>query len=236
MVPGGSKGAGWAVIVEIIDLIDTSKENEAYEDQSMARGSAFGGLLKNKPLVGGGYNSLLGGFLQDCKIHCHPDNPSIKMLDRRFQSSCVVINQTKLYVTGGCIGIGKKSTEILSLDQFPVKGPELPFSMSSHSMVQIDSKTIYLIGGWQDRVISNKTWIINPINNLDMSSGPNLNEAREWHSCNKMKINGKIILVVAGGKNKCKYTQRNRTMNSVELLDTTSANQGWIKGMNSFHV
>ena len=230
MVPGGSKGAGWAVIVEIIDLIDTSKENEAYEDQSMARGSAFGGLLQNKLIVGGGYNPTLRN-LQDYKIHCHPDNSLIKTLDRRFQSSCVVINQTKLYVTGGS---GKKSTEILSLDQFPVKGPELPFSMSSHSMVQIDSKTIYLIGGWQDRVISNKTWIINPINNLDMSSGPNLNEARVWHSCNKMKINGKIILVVAGGKNKCKYTQRNRTMNSVELLDTTSTNQGWIKGMNSY--
>ena len=229
MVPGGSKGAGWAVIVdkvEIIDLIDTSKENEVYEDQSMARGSAFGGLLQNKLLVGGGYNPMLRN-LQDCKILCHSDNSLIKTLDRRLQSSCVVINQTKLYVTGG---IGKKSTEILSLDQFPVKGPELPFSMSSHSMVQIDSKTIYLIGGWQDRVISNKTWTINPINNLDMSSGPNLNEARVWHSCNKMKINGKIILVVAGGRND------NRTMNSVELLDTTSDNQKWTKGINSYSL
>ena len=227
MVAGGSKGAGWAIIVdkvEIIDLIDTSKENEVYEDQSMARGSAFGGLLQNKLIVGGGYNPTLRN-LQDYKIHCHPDNSLIKTLDKRFRSSCVVINQTKLYVTGGS---GKKSTEILSLDQFPVKGPELPFSMSSHSMVQIDSKTIYLIGGWQDRVISNKTWIINPINNLDMSSGPNLNEARVSHSCNKMKINGKIILVVAGGRNNA------RTMNSVELLDTTSTNQGWIKGMNSY--
>ena len=141
---------------------------------------------------------------------------------------CCNFNQTKLYVTGGT---GKKSTEILSLDQFPVKGPELPFSMSSHSMVQIDSKTIYLIGGWQDRVTSNKTWIINPINNLDISSGPDLNEARVWHSCNKMKINGKIILVVAGGSNS--GWTNNRTMNSVELLDTTSTNQGWIKGMHS---
>ena len=43
-----------------------------------------------------------------------------------------------------------------------------------------------------------------------------------------MKINGKIILVVAGGMN------NNRTMSSVELLDTTSTNQGWIKGMNSY--
>ena len=42
-----------------------------------------------------------------------------------------------------------------------------------------------------------------------------------------MKINGKIILVVAGGMN------NNRTMSSVELLDTTSTNQGWIKGMHS---
>ena len=232
MVAGGSKGAGWAVIVdkvEIIDLIDTSKENEVYEDQSMARGSAFGGLLQNKLLVGGGYNPMLGS-LQDCKIHCHPDNSLIKTLDKRFQSSCVVIDQTKLYVTGG---IGK-STEILSLDQFPVRGPELPFIVSKHSVVQIDSKTIYLIGGQQDGVTSNKTWIINPINNFDIISGPNLNEARDCHSCNKMKINGKIILVVAGGSTGGR--NNNRTMNSVELLDTTSTNQGWIKGMNSYSL
>ena len=192
--------------------------------------------MQNKPLVGGGYNPrkygppIGRGYSQYCKILCHSDNSLIKMLDTRSKSSCVVIDQTKLYVTGGCIGIGKKSTEILSLDQFPVKGPELPFSVYSHSMVQINSKTIYLIGGWQDGVTSNKTWIINPINNFDIISGPNLNEARECHSCNKMKINGKIILVVAGGWN------NNTTLNSVELLDTTSTNQGWIKGMNSYSL
>ena len=223
-------GAGWRDIVdkvEIIDLIDSSMENEVYEDKSMARGSAFGGLLKNKPLVGGGYNSLLGGHLQDCKIHCHPDNSVFIMLDKRFFSSCVVIDQTKLYITGG---LGKKSTEILSLDQSPVKGPELPFMIYGHSMIQVDPKKIYLIGGTQNSVTCNKTWIIDPMNNFDIRSGPTLNEAREGHSSNKMKINSKIYLVVVGGRG------NHGILDSVELLDTTSANQGWIKGMNSFHV
>ena len=75
--------------VEIIDLIDTSKENEVYEDESIARGGAFGGLLQNKPLVGGGYNPrkygppIGGGYSQYCKILCHPNNSFIEMLDTR---------------------------------------------------------------------------------------------------------------------------------------------------------
>merc|ERR1712020_649587 len=97
-----------------------------------------------------------------------------------------------------------KSTEMISLDQPPVPGPDLPFTVAYHSMVLVDPTTIYLIGGGQNDQISeysNKTWIIDPTNNFQIKVGPSLNFARKNHSCSKMKIEGRIFLVVAGGYN-----------------------------------
>ena len=45
---------------------------------------------------------------------------------------------------------GKYSTEIISLDQPPVQGPDLPFKVRDHSMVLVNPTTIYLIGGFQN--------------------------------------------------------------------------------------
>ena len=52
-----------------------------------------------------------------------------------------------------------------------------------------------------------------------MREGPNLNIARCGHSCNKMIINDKVFIIVAGG-----FFE-----DSVELLDPMS-DQGWIFG------
>ena len=52
-----------------------------------------------------------------------------------------------------------------------------------------------------------------------MREGPNLNIARCGHSCNKMIINEKVFIIVAGG-----FFE-----DSVELLDPMS-DQGWIFG------
>ena len=50
-------------------------------------------------------------------------------------------------------GIGgdrsRNSSEFISLDQGsnPLKGPDLPFNISSHCMLQFNSEAIYIIGG-----------------------------------------------------------------------------------------
>ena len=78
--------------------------------------------------------------------------------------------------------------------------------------------------GFQNGAISGKTWIINPSDNFVIKEGPTLNVARSFHSCGKMKLNGKkTVLVVAGG------THLDECLNSVEILDPKSK-QGWIKG------
>ena len=56
-----------------------------------------------------------------------------------------------------------------------------------------------------------------------LKPGPSLQVERSQHSSSK--INRKIYLVVVGGKDR-----NERSLNSVELLDTTSPHQGWISG------
>ena len=99
-------------------------------------------------------------------------------------------------------------------------------------MVQIDSKTVYIIGGHQNGKVSNKTWIVDPTNDFQIKEGPSLNEARQSHSSARMKIKGKIFIVVAGG-NDCGSSipvPGGHHKKSVELLDTTSPNQVWEMG------
>ena len=95
-------------------------------------------------------------------------------------------------------------------------------------MVLVDPTTIYLIAGFQNEQKSNKTWIINPSNNFQIRMGPPLNIARWKHSCSKMKIEGRIFLVVAGGATFGSVA----LLDSVELLDTAFPEQGWKMGMN----
>ena len=154
-----------------------------------------------------------------------PNHGFEMMIPRSFISS-VVLNESKIWITGGWSYNKRrvKSTEIISLDQPPVPGPDLPFTVYDHSMVLVDPTTIYLIGGYQNNQISNKTWIIDPTNDFQIKVGPSVNIERWGHSCSKMRIKGKIFLVVAGGWN-------NGALDSVELLDTTYPDQGWKMGM-----
>ena len=154
-------------------------------------------------------------------------NHGFPMMIPRCSMSSVVLNKSKIWVTGGMSHIinrnVEKSTEIISLDQPPVPGHDLPFTVMNHSMVLVNLTTIYLIGGFQNGQTSNKTWIIDPTNDFQIKVGPSMNIARIMHSCSKMRIEGKDFLVVAGGYN-------NGRLDSIELLDTTCPDQGWKMG------
>ena len=122
------------------------------------------------------------------------------------------------------------TTKFFSLDKPPQKGPNLPFGVSNHAMVQVSPRAIYLIGGFQDGIITNKTWIIDPTNNFEVRKGPSLNEPRILHSCGKLMLNNKVYIVVAGGQNTDSDGLSLDGINSVEILDTSLPGQKWIKG------
>ena len=67
--------------------------------------------------------------------------------------------------------------------------------------------------------------IVNPKNGFEIKKGPSLNKARIGHGCTKMTINGRTILVVAGG---CGEDYKN--LDSVEILDPLE-NNVWTPGM-----
>ena len=212
--------------IEVIDLMDSTLKNEIYHDERSKRVGATGGLINNQPIICGGFDGPCSNFYTVLGQF----NNSRQMLEERRYCSSVVLNQTDLWLTGGSSGgsTANKSTELISIDQPPRKGPELPFTISSHSMVLVDPKTIFLIGGSQSSQRSKKTWIIDPSKNFEVKSGPDLNEARVLHSCSKMKIGEKIYLIVAGGYG----VDQCITLDSVEILDTTSLDQGWTLGNN----
>ena len=149
----------------------------------------------------------------------------------------LVLNHNSLWLTGGCdsqdeLNPGVNTTKLFSLDKPPQKGPNLPFGVSSHAMVQVSSKAIYLIGGFQDDIIANKTWIIDPTNNFEVKQGPSLNEDRILHSCGKLMLNNKVYIVVAGGQSTGSDGDGLSFdgTKSVEILDTSLPGQKWIKG------
>ena len=55
-------------------------------------------------------------------------------------------------------------------------------------------------------------------NSFEITQGPDMCESRARGSCTKMNLNGRIVIVTAGG-----------ISDSVELLDPL-ANDGWIPG------
>ena len=91
-------------------------------------------------------------------------------------------------------------------------------------MIQYNEKSIYIIGGWQNGSRSKKTWIVDPTNEFEIKEGPSLIKARHNHGCAKMTLNGRTILVVAGGLG------NGGRLDSVEILDP-SENNAWTEGL-----
>ena len=59
-----------------------------------------------------------------------------------------VFNDSTLWITGGEDGANYlKSTEFVFVNQPPIEGPDLPFAISGHCMVQVDARTIFIVGG-----------------------------------------------------------------------------------------
>ena len=147
----------------------------------------------------------------------------MNMLKKRARASSVVLNQSTLWVTGGYDErlTDLSTTEFITLDEAAATGPKLPFTIYGHGMVMLNDHAIYIIGGFQNGSTSRDTWIVDLSNNgFEIQKGPSLNQARYEFSCGKMLSHGKVLLVVAGGVGK----------DTVEILDPSSAGQGWIFG------
>ena len=188
------------------------------------------------------------------------------VLERRKNAFSVVLNERTIWITGGHASghpgamihdnhefediedrftSAKSTTQFITYGEPSVEGPELPFKIFGHTMVKVN-KTVYIIGGFSNpdptlkawAQTCNKSWVFD-LTNFDIKPGPSLNEGRSEHSSSTMKINGKLFIVVAGGRIANDYGPdynhhgrhgRKYQLNSVELLDTEYPHKGWIMG------
>ena len=186
---------------------------------------ATGGLLQNSPIVCGGSDDKCKTS-KNCVVIGKPEM-KMKMIRKKEWAASVALGPSTLWIVGGKDGrndqLSIPTTEFIKLGQPSVKGPDLPFTISSHSVIQYDEKSIYIIGGIQNGSLSKKTWIVDPTNEFKITEGPSLNKGRYGHGCAKMSLNGRTILVVAGGYN-------SGALDSVEILDPLG-NNVWTQGM-----
>ena len=193
--------------VEIIDLTDKTFKYSFNEERINEKSSKFGlvgGLLKNQPFIGGLVTP--GNPQQNCIILKNPKKTTYPLLTPtkgkppHASKTSIVLNQKTLWVTNGLFNI----SEFVSVDEPTIKGPKLTwFDEYGHTMVQIDPKTIYIIGGGY-RSNQKNTFIVDP-NRVDkkgqliLQFAPAMNHKRMHHCSSKMKIDDKVILVVVGG-------------------------------------
>ena len=155
-------------------------------------------------------------------------------------SSCLVKIQNNILIIGEKKSKAKSNSEMITLDKPSQQGPDLPFKITHQCMVKVDDRNIYIIGGIQNSSTSNKTWLMDPTKNYELKEGPPLNGHLYDSSCALMKIKGKAYIVVVGSTfsdmPNPQNPQSSKTVEQfmVEILDTSSHYQGWIKGMYKF--
>ena len=204
---------------EIVDLLNPKANYELLTTNIPRVKFATGGLLQKSPIICGGWSN------DDCVVIGKPEI-EMKIYEKRFNHASVLLDQNTLWLVGGNNENGLlRSTEFIKFGQPPIKGPNLPFRIGSHSMIHYDKKSIYIIGGVQNGSCSNKTWIVDPTNEFLTREGPSLNMKRYKHCCAKMTLNDRTILVVVGGGG------RYNNFDSVEILDPTT-NNVWTMGPN----
>jgi hypothetical protein len=204
---------------EVIDLEDASNICQNLEDYPIQVSAAVGGLLnQGDPLVCGGYPDT-----NVCYVVNQPGQSS-EMLEERGYPASLTLNRTHLWITGGYKGNGYLQTsEFASMGQAAVKGPDLPYAVSEHCLVGVNSSTALLCGG------ENNGGILNGCHYMDLedhswSQGPSMMTKRVLHSCGIFKSaahQGRNIVIAAGGYN-------GASMDSVEFLDLTT--NTWNKG------
>ena len=99
MVIGGFSKGDRNPPLEIIDLIDTTSKPIIVIDTTGSRKGAIGGILQNKPVICGGYDTDIKTIPNYSIIGM--SNNDFKMMSPRDFSASIALNESKIWVTGG---------------------------------------------------------------------------------------------------------------------------------------
>ncbi len=108
---------------------------------------------------------MCGGFQNDARSNnCYSlENngwvSSASMNSVRNEAAAAQMKDGKLLVTGGSdASVYLKSAEMLTEEGWESNIPSLPVTIGAHCMVTVNSTTVMVIGGFQNRTLSGKTF------------------------------------------------------------------------------
>ncbi len=112
-------------------------------------------------------------------------------------------DDSALWRTGGSELLPKNTTEIVSITNETIFGPELPEPRYFHCLARVGSSTGMLIGGGSGvggNRLYLRTTIVYDFDDQSWTPGPNLTYGRMTHSCGVIEDaeDGSQVVVVAG--------------------------------------
>ena len=148
----------------------------------------------------------------------------------RTTASSIVTKDGNLMISGG---YERKyfgtltDTEIINVRESKIEaGFELPKGISSHCSVLINGTTAMVLGGYNEESATKKsTYFIN-LETLQVTAGPEMQEARAQFGCAVFEHNQQNVVIVAGGTN----ATGTWSTNSTELLHVGSTQLKWSRG------
>ncbi len=210
--------SGFTDTCEVINLASTCKIPPNFPAKVYA---AIGGLgFKGNPIICGGYQNNSNSK----KCYSLENNEWISsdsMNSVRAYAAAAQLQDGKLLVTGGVVGSGSylNSAEMLTEEGWESNIPSLPVTIAAHCMVTVNSTTVMVIGGEQNRQDSGKTFYFT-FGDESWTEGPELKNKRSYHSCGKIRRNKEsqeMSIIVAGGS-----VSGSSYLSSVEILDEGS--------------
>jgi hypothetical protein len=155
-----------------------------------------------------------GGVIQDVVVICGGGDPSSEfnkcyslngqaatpithMSTKRQYAASLVIDKTKLWITGG---LNLASSEYITLEGIE-PGPELPTIIDSHALVAMDNTLSMLIGGSTNGYDATKKTHYFDHQSHNWIQGPDMMQARWGHAAGIVtdQVTNEELVIVTGG-------------------------------------
>ena len=189
--------------------------------------AATGGVIQGKAIVCGGYNYDLSESVNECySLNGKTATFITQMSAKRYYAASLVIDKTKLWVTGGWSSdTGNKlaSSEYITIEGSE-PGPELPIAIDSHALVAIDNTLSLLIGGRKNEMTPIQTTHYFDHQAHNWIQGPDMMQARMEHAAGIVtdEVTTEKLVIVTGGEH------NSIILDSTEMLINSQWNQGKI--------
>ena len=181
--------------------------------------AATGGVIQDVVVICGGGDASTE-FNECYSLNGQAANLITHMSAKRQYAASLVIDNTKLWITGG---LYLASSEYITLEGIE-PGPELPTWLDSHALVAIDNALSMLIGGSITENVAIKTTHYFDHQSHNWIQGPDLMQARFQHAAGIVtdQVTYEKLVIVTGG------SYNGIILDSTEMLINNQWNQGKI--------